>query len=515
MADIYEGLKPTTLPLEEYQRLFRKFKKFVIENHPKVKPKDQNRFAMDLMGQGYPRWDKYGNVVAIDDPKGYDRLINGVTMNPDGSMKKGSWKARTGRQKTQNLASKTRNKNLDNQTVGEANFPKAKPGSGIDVHHKHWTALYGEAFKNLKGKELTELKLYAKNILGLDLGDKEANAAFLPSDKIAGLTTENKPHAKIHKFLESPIEPGSKKTYRKFFQEFLGNNPSLDQRKKALSLMKYAVQMPADRELMSYMQDFASKNHSLYRTLYQDQLFDPTKKISSINGAGTNLRKSYNETTQITESLLGNGNGNNNGNGNGLNGRNGNGNGLNGRNGNKTPSIPQEKIHTTDLNGTRTTAFSKVGKVRDVDQLANIGSNIASGNYVGAGVGTATFGTSKALQNKKVQQRIAKQISKLVAERGAKSAAKLVPGLDIALSGKESWDYLRQGRLDQAGIAALSGAIGWVPLIGDGASAALDLTNTGMDIARLQAPTGAKKKKVKKNIQGYERFLKGLDSKAF
>ena len=77
-----------------------------------------------------------------------------------------------------------------------------------------------------------------------------------------------------------------------------------------------------------------------------------------------------------------------------------------------------------------------------------------------------------------------------------------MPGVDIVLSGKESWDYLRQGRLDQAGIAALSRAIGWVPVIGDGASAALDLTNTGIDISRLdfnqQADT--KKKKLDTDI---------------
>ena len=61
----------------------------------------------------------------------------------------------------------------------------------------------------------------------------------------------------------------------------------------------------------------------------------------------------------------------------------------------------------------------------------------------------------------------------------------MIPGLDIAMSGMEAWGYLSQGRLDQAGIAALSGAIGWIPVIGDGAAAALDLSNTGIDIARL------------------------------
>ena len=35
--------------------------------------------------------------------------------------------------------------------------------------------------------------------------------------------------------------------------------------------------------------------------------------------------------------------------------------------------------------------------------------------------------------------------------------------MDIYISGREAWDYLRRGRYDQAGIAALSGAIGWIP----------------------------------------------------
>ena len=147
--------------------------------------------------------------------------------------------------------------------------------------------------------------------------------------------------------------------------------------------------------------------------------------------------------------------------------------------------------------------LSGLSKLRDADQLTNIGVNLSTGNYVGAGIGVATYGTSKALQDPRVQSRVSKQIMKLVADRGAKSAAKLIPGLDVLLSGKESWDYLKRGRWDQAGIAALSGAIGWIPLVGDGASAALDLSNTGLDIARLQAPSGANKKKGKNRLQRY------------
>jgi len=192
-------------------------------------------------------------------------------------------------------------------------------------------------------------------------------------------------------------------------------------------------------------------------------------------------------------------NGKGNGNGNGVNGKNGNGIAVNGKNGKNGFLKGMENVKN----------YSGLGKLRDADQIANIGLSIGTGNYVGAGIGAATYGTSKALQNKQVQARVAKQITKLVAERGAKSAAKMIPGLDVLLSGKESWDYLKRGRWDQAGIAALSGAIGWIPIVGDGASAALDLSNTGIDIARLQAPTGSNKKKAKNRLS---RYLRGFNT---
>ena len=219
-----------------------------------------------------------------------------------------------------------------------------------------------------------------------------------------------------------------------------------------------------------------------------------TNKYSGLSDVLANTPENY-EVNYTPK----NGNGNGlNGNGNGINGKNGNGLTVNGKNGKNGFLRGMENVKN----------YSGLGKLRDADQLANIGLNVSTGNYVGAGIGTATYGTSKALQNKQVQARVAKQITKLVAERGAKSAAKMIPGLDILLSSKESWDYLKRGRWDQAGIAALSGAIGWIPVVGDGASAALDLSNTGIDIARLQAPTGTNKKKGKNRLQ---RYLRGLN----
>ena len=131
-------------------------------------------------------------------------------------------------------------------------------------------------------------------------------------------------------------------------------------------------------------------------------------------------------------------------------------------------------------------ALSKVsGKLSKADLIAQTATGVATGNVIQAGAAGTTLAASQALQHPAVQKRIAKQTAELIAKRGAKSAAKLIPGLDIAMSGMEAWGYLSQGKLDQAGIAALSGAIGWIPVIGDGAAAALDLSNTGIDIARL------------------------------
>ena len=140
-------------------------------------------------------------------------------------------------------------------------------------------------------------------------------------------------------------------------------------------------------------------------------------------------------------------------------------------------------------------ALSAAGKTRKVDAIANIGLNAATGNYAGVAVGGGALAMTAALQNKQTQQAVGKQIGKLVSKRAGRTMMKAIPGLDVLLSGQESLDYLKRGKLDQAGIAALSGAIGWIPVIGDGISASLDLTNTGIDISRLQVPTGTSKKK--------------------
>jgi len=152
------------------------------------------------------------------------------------------------------------------------------------------------------------------------------------------------------------------------------------------------------------------------------------------------------------------------------NGHNGNGKNGNGKNG---------KGHGLSID-------AKAGGLRTADQLLNLGTSLATGDAVGATISGGTLAIGQTLKNPAVQKKVASQVAELVAKRGAKTAAKLIPGLDIYLSGRETMGYLGQGRLGQAGIAALSGAVGWIPGVGDAASAALDITNTGIDIARLQ-----------------------------
>ena len=135
------------------------------------------------------------------------------------------------------------------------------------------------------------------------------------------------------------------------------------------------------------------------------------------------------------------------------------------------------------------------GKARKVDALANIGMNAATGNYAGVAVGGGALAMTAALQNRQTQQALGKQIGKLMSKRAGRTAMKAVPGLDVLLSGQEVRQRLQAGQLGQAGIAALSGAIGWIPVIGDGISASLDLSNTAIDISQLRLPKGTSKKK--------------------
>ena len=141
------------------------------------------------------------------------------------------------------------------------------------------------------------------------------------------------------------------------------------------------------------------------------------------------------------------------------------------------------------------------GGLRRTDQALNLGTNIATGNVAGAAVGGGVLAASEILKQPAAQKALAGQVARLGASRAGKTMLKTIPGLDVLISGSEMMSYLSQGRLDQAGIAALSGAVGWIPIIGDGAAAAFDLTNTGLDISRLQgSPTQTPRKKKTKLI---------------
>ena len=322
--------------------------------------------------------------------------------------------------------------------------------------------------------------------LGISVGDSLVNQRSYPPDDLKSPAI-SEVHVEAHK-LGDKYGINSKTSFKGYT-----NNQLFDYAKNKLgpAVKKIDAELGFEPEFKTAGQ--AGKHLRIKQILASQK---KANKYSGLSDVLANPPENY----QVTNYATKNGNGNGvNGNGNGVNGKNGNGVAVNGKNGKNGFLKGMENVNN----------YSGLGKLRDADQLANIGVNVSTGNYVGAGIGAATYGTSKALQNKQVQARVAKQITKLVAERGAKSAAKMIPGLDVLLSGKESWDYLKRGRWDQAGVAALSGAIGWIPLIGDGASAALDLSNTGLDIARLQAPTGANKKKGQNRLS---RYLRGLNN---
>ena len=138
---------------------------------------------------------------------------------------------------------------------------------------------------------------------------------------------------------------------------------------------------------------------------------------------------------------------------------------------------------------------SQLGRgMRTTGGIANLAAAAAYGSGKDVALAAGGLTLAEVIQNPTVQKTVGKQLADLVSERGAKSAAKLIPGLDILLSAWESGEYLSQGKLDQAGIALLSGAIGWIPVIGDGAAAALDLSNTARDISGI----------IEQNQPGYE-----------
>ena len=141
-------------------------------------------------------------------------------------------------------------------------------------------------------------------------------------------------------------------------------------------------------------------------------------------------------------------------------------------------------------------------RVTKADLVAQLGLNVTTGNITGAFINAGALSAHLVGQTPKAQkvlaeltikianssdvvkERMLKELTKAVGERAGKTALKAIPGVDVTMSAVEAWGYIQQGKLDQAGIAALSGAIGWVPVAGDLAAAMLDITNTAIDISR-------------------------------
>ena len=126
----------------------------------------------------------------------------------------------------------------------------------------------------------------------------------------------------------------------------------------------------------------------------------------------------------------------------------------------------------------------QTGKLSKAQAMAELGLHVSSGNIPGAVVSASALSAHAAAQNPTVQKKFAELVIKIVQDKGAKQAGKLIPGVDVGISAMEAWGYLSRGRVDQAGIAALSGAIGWVPGLGDFGAALLDATNLAIDVKR-------------------------------
>ena len=157
---------------------------------------------------------------------------------------------------------------------------------------------------------------------------------------------------------------------------------------------------------------------------------------------------------------------------------------------------PPTKTTLTKLPSQALEATSKAaGRLGKAEALARLGIHVGTGNLAGALVSTAALGTNMALQTPAVQKKVLGLAARMVAHRGAKSAAKLIPGVDIGIYAGEALDYARQGRLDQASLSAIGAAVGWIPGAGDLAGALIDITNTAVDYSRGDFTTAADKQK--------------------
>ena len=314
----------------------------------------------------------------------------------------------------------------DRQTLGEPDFPKS--GGGLESHHVRGLKLYDTLFDGLNSKDSDALTQWFTDNK-IPLGHKLGNAFVLPEG----------PHHEVHNFMDD-------KGYNKFnVPDFKGK--SLQERIEWAKNNFVEWDKKTTAKTQELMQKYAKENPKQYKKFYPE-----TEQALALTEYAN---KKYNTAKYRFNKVVDKTN---------RNGINFNGKEGNGRN---------KKGLVTKLDG-----------LRRADSGINLALQLAQGNYGGAAVSATALTAGEILKSKAGQKRIATQVAKIAAKQGGKQALKLIPGLDIYISGREAWDYLSRGRFDQAGIAALSGAIGWIPGIGDAGSALLDLTNTGISLSR-------------------------------
>ena len=302
----------------------------------------------------------------------------------------------------------------------------------IDAHHVRMLQMYRPFFEGMSDAEKAELAKFAFDNK-YALGDDISNRAML-----------SKPfHDKIHAFMrERGYQVSTKKLkagYKFPGVPDLGN--TMESRKKALLHFFENVQNPIERKLneIKWEQNDAIRPPTKKEMDYAAAWFNDNERVAEVKANRLKAIPSNVETFEPGRRLGG--------------------------------------IHDTMKVG---------GGLRRADQALNLGTNIATGNVAGAAVGGGVLAASEILKNPAAQKAIAGQVARLGASRAGKTMMKTIPGLDVLISGSEALSYLQRGELGQAGIASLSGAIGWIPIIGDGAAAALDLTNTSIDISKLR-----------------------------
>ena len=407
-----------------------------------------------------------GSLAKIQaDPKNEKLKLQIKTSNPD-RLRGSDIEQQTSKEKAiegfrKQDIDKGRLKINDRSTTG--------PVKDIQAHHKRMLQMYRPFFEGLSKEDVAALADFAfdsKYALGNDI----SNRALL-----------SKPfHDEIHDFMRKRGYQVSsakiKKGYKYPGVPDLGN--TFESRKNALSHFFKNVQEPIEAKLS----DITWNQEDKIKPFTKDQLDqaaahfnDPDERLTFDQ---RQARKTDSKWDWQVDSK-----------------------------GNRI-KVPRN-IETTEVGGRLGGIGNKlkVDKTRKLDAALNIGSNLATGNIAGAGIQAGTLATTEALKTKAAQKALAKQIAKITAKRAGKSALKLIPGLDIGISAKEAFDYAKQGKWDQAGISTLSGAVGWIPGIGDAASAGLDLTNTGLDISRLHI-NSQNKTKNKNNVEAPKRRLK-------